>query len=550
MNATALRPKSLDAAIALFGRADAPLKDIYGLDFPPGEQQVALILRVLVAIRDGEPVVLFPGAAGTGKTTVAIVLGTVLEDCGVLFHFAAPTHKAAGRCSAALGGRWNVTTHHRIWCGSVEEVIEEGEEFASELILGTGDTKKTADFDVLLLDESSMVSDKDLANIRTVFQGTIVAMGDHHQLPPVRARYGFDWSRADEHGLTKVYRQAEGSAELDAATMIREQRVPFTFSKVANFRRGTKILKDCGVESKWLDAFEAARVLHGMLERTNGDACAIVGTHNSRVLINDHVRTLLGFPERRQGPQVGEKLVSRETCAGIPNSETCEVLSVTTQDFGDRFGPGWIVRVRTERGFKKEVAILEQQWLMIDRATNRGKTPQSIKRAMERYCDEDKAIHGLRINALVEERKTRWLNKQDDSVTAVPSWLGGLWYARGAADVGAWALYLRRFLGALDSGYAVTCHAAQGSQYEEIVVVADMVDFLAEDFETGRIDPDAVYKWSYTALTRCVKKAFVVFKARDGWPYPKPDRNVRRGSASTAWTARRSAPRGRRARRY
>ena len=539
------RPQSLDAAIALFADLSVPLKPVYGLEFEPGVQQRTLATLSFRAIEDKAPAQLFPGAAGTGKTTVLILVLSVLDDCGVLFHVACPTHKAAGRARESLDGRWDVTTHHRIWCGSVEEVVEEGEEFASELILGTGDTEKTVDFDVLILDESSMISDRDLENIRTVFHGTIIAVGDHHQLPPVRARYGFDWSDADSYGLTEVYRQAEGSPELEAATLIREKRVPFTFSKVANFRAGTAILKKCGVASKWLDAQGAASLLHQMWQRTDGDACAIVGTHNSRVLVNDHMRTLLGFPERRQGPQVGERLVSRETRGGIPNSETCTVLQADACDFGDRFGPGWVLRVKTERGYQKSIALLEQQWLTIDKAANRGKTPMSIKREMERFCDTDKARYGWEINGLVEDCKDAYLAKHKDK-TEVPTWLVRIWYAECAAKVGAWALYLRHYLGALDSGYAVTCHAAQGSQYEEIVVVADMVDFLAEDIDTGRIDPDAVYKWSYTALTRCVSKAVVVCKARDGWPYVRPDSNVRRGAASTGYTARRTQSRNRR----
>ena len=529
---------TLSLAITRFASPD-PLSPIYSLTHEPGTQQRALVHRTLQAIETGLPQdVLFPGAAGTGKTTTLKLLLSVLTECAIEFIVVAPTHKAAGKARESLDGKWDVITHHRLWCGDAREEIEEGEEFSTDLHLEVAEDRVVT-AKVIIVDEASMVSVEDLFNIRSVApDAIIVAVGDHHQLPPVAGPYGFDWSNADEIGLTQVFRQAEGSPVLTAATAIREQGVPFTWSKVADWKRGTAILKDAGVESRWLDASETGRRLAQAIRDTAGEAAAVVGTHVSRVLVNDAARTCLGFPSRSNGPAVGERLVARASAGGIANATSCTVLSSMRQDFGPRFGMGWVLRVETEEGYERTVGLLEQQWMLVDSPANRGKIPYSVRKMLQSYCDEDTAEHGGAIEQAVTPKMEAYKAKHEADT---PRWLVGIWRAEAAGELGAWALYLSKHLAALDTGYAVTCHAAQGSQWKRVIIVADWVDFLAEDRRTGRIDPDAVYKWSYTALTRASETALVVTKSKGGWLKPSQDQGVSIGSASRDWQARRRA---------
>ena len=572
-------PQTLDSAIALF-QGTTPLASLYGLAHEPGAQQRALVLRTLHAINGDAPESLFPGAAGTGKTTTLLLLLAVLDACDVSFLVLAPTHKAAGRAAESLGERWEVSTHHRLWCGSVEESIEEGEEFSTELRLGVADDRRVSER-VLIIDEASMVSEQDLVNIRTVApSATIVAVGDHHQLPPVGGRPGFDWSDADAIGLTKVFRQAEGSAVLTAATAIREQRVPFTYSRVRDaqrrliFKAGMDILRAADVPSRWLTAAATGHKLAALLIEWEGDAAAVVGTHNSRVLVNDATRTCLGFPSRREGPAVGERLVARATAGGLANATTCTVERVRRQDFGDRFGLGWLLTVRTEAGHTRIVALLEQQWLLVDSPSNRGKIPHSIKRMLKVYSADDMAAHGKEITGRIQTDVKLWqvrtFRPAFDAAKALdtearrdgdnsgthqaafhaasehepPAWLLRSMRAEAAGLEGAWGIYLSMHLAALDSGYAVTCHAAQGSQWSSVMVVSDWVDFLAQvEDEEGNtvVDGEAVYRWSYTALTRASQEARVVCKESGGWSPPSKDTGVSIGTASRDWQARRQS---------
>ena len=532
-----MTPTTLPEALSLFD-SPTPLDPLYALGYEPGAQQRALILRTLQAIeRPGPANILFPGAAGTGKTTAQKLLLSVLDDCRVSFAVGAPTHKAAGRAAQSLDGRWAVTTHHRWWCGSVNELVEEGEEFSDNLALGVA-IDRVMHERVLVIDESSMISEADLAAIRTVAPNAIIiAVGDHHQLPPVGGAYGFDWTDADTYGLTEVFRQAEGSPVLLAATKIREQRVPFTWSKCADWKAGAAILREAGVATQWLDASEAGRLLAKAIKETDGNAAAVVGTHVSRVLVNDAARACLGLPSRRQGPARGERLVARATAGGLANATACTVLDSKRQDFGPRFGMGWVLRVRTEENRERSVALLEQQWLMVDSPANRGKIPYSVRQMLQAYCDEDTAFYGDDIAALVLPKADAWSEAHEGA--DAPKWLVKLWKAEAAGTVGAWGLYLAKHLAALDTGYAVTCHAAQGSQWSKVMVVADWVDFLAQDPVSKEVDPDAVYRWSYTALTRASESALVVNKSKGGWVKPPQDRDVSIGSASRDWQARR-----------
>jgi hypothetical protein len=197
---------------------------------------------------------------------------------------------------------------------------------------------------------------------------------------------------------------------------------------------------------------------------------------------------------------------------------------------------GWVLRVETEEGRERTVGLLEQQWMLVDTPANRGKIPYSVRKMLQSYCDDDTAEHGETIDQRITPQMEAYKAKHDADA---PSWLVGIWRAEAAGELGAWALYLSKHLAALDTGYAVTCHAAQGSQWRKVLIVADWVDFLAEDRTTGRIDPDAVYKWSYTALTRASESALVVCKAKGGWVKPTQDSGVSIGSASRDWQARR-----------
>ena len=51
-------------------------------------------------------------------------------------------------------------------------------------------------------------------------------------------------------------------------------------------------------------------------------------------------------------------------------------------------------------------------------------------------------------------------------------------------------------------GYAITCHKAQGSQWDNVLVIEERFPFAQEEHA----------RWVYTALTRAAKKLIIVKK--------------------------------------
>ena len=527
-------------------QGSTPLAPLHDLDVEPGEQQRALLARILTHILGGQSPTLAPGAAGTGKTTMIRLLLRLLLAAGLRVVVATPTHKARTRVEETLGDLGvEVVTHHSLWCGGAVEEIEEGEEYADDLHLSPAETPRDHPYDVVVVDEASMLTASDLDNLTECLREdcVIVGTGDHHQLPPVGGPAGFDWRGADDYGLTKVYRQEGGSPVLDAATAIREQGVPFTFSKVANFGAGDRILKAAGVPVRWTDPNEVGYQLALAIKEHGGglsSAVAVCGTHQSRVLVTDATRFHLGLPRRREGPAIGERVIARASGGGLTNSTQGTVMAVSAQDFGGRFGSGWIVHLDTEHGQRRVVGVLEQSWLQTDRTKHRGLVPYSIRQMIQTYSEEDVAENEAEIAMQMLSRTRAYLAKRPGT-NSVPEWLTARWRGELCALLGAWGPWLQAHLAALDSAYAITCHASQGSQWQEVFVVADCVDFVGRSHEDSQqIDPTQVYRWSYTAITRAVERAVVVKKSRGHWDEPAPLTDVEIGTASRDWQAKRS----------
>ena len=491
-----------------------PAKEIqkqFALPYTPGEQQVALLLATAERLESGKKVALFPGAAGTGKTTTLKVLLAALEAAGKSVTVAAPTHKAAGRASECLDGR-SVTTVHRVTYAGAQEVIEEDEEFASELDFNTREAGSAEVGNVLVIDEASMVGERVGMDLMAALPAAtqIIAVGDGHQLPPVNELGYFALLQAEVQ-LTDVFRQEEGSPVLRAATTLRETGFPMTFSSLhPHWRDGQNICTSAGVSMAWNSIGQAAMRYAGAFRRTGGDVAAICGVNVTRVKLNDAIRAQLGFSGREHGPAAGERLVCRAGGNGLSTSEIVSVVETKPYNFGD-FGRGWFCTVQKEGGFKMTVALLDSVWNYhgsnLQDLKNRGLVGKTLRRDLERGLGAEAGlVSKVDVTARCEAYRA--------SKGKAPSqWLVSRWEGEQLLELGAFATFLTRFQVQVDTGYAITCHAAQGSQYHTVYVIADCVDFMARgDFSS----PADLYRWGYTALTRAVAQCYIVGKSKHG----------------------------------
>jgi exodeoxyribonuclease-5 len=152
---------------------------------------------------------------------------------------------------------------------------------------------------VLIVDEASMLGDKELEMAKSVFS-QIVLVGDPYQLPPVKSEPVF-WKCENKYELTEIHRQAEGSQPLIIATAI---------------RNGTH--------------FDVSPIENVKAEFCSSGVPVIVWRNSARIEMTLAIREKLGY--KGFPPQAGEPLICRNVQdrdakeIGLLNNTTWTVL--------------------------------------------------------------------------------------------------------------------------------------------------------------------------------------------------------------------------------
>jgi exodeoxyribonuclease-5 len=215
------------------------------------------------------------GAAGTGKSTLMKEVIKDFSSSGVTL--LAPTGKACVRLTETTGQQ--ATTIHSAIYNAFKN--RRGElKFSVRMDADQGG--------VAIVDEASMVTERMASDLEKCFDG-VLYIGDHYQLPPVKAADWFGNQKADAE-LTEVLRQALDSPILSLVTAIRQGK-PTPASCVSD----ELVIK-------------SAATVEDML----GVDQVICATNKSREALNSLMRGKLG----RQGPiQVGDRLINLRNVA-------------------------------------------------------------------------------------------------------------------------------------------------------------------------------------------------------------------------------------------
>jgi exodeoxyribonuclease-5 len=332
--------------IAAFDAVAARLAH-HGIDMTTG----ALSEPDALSEEDGETLAVL-GKAGSGKTLLLARIVAAMTDAGVepiaaewegrkkrgrrSFAVLAPTNKAA---SVLRGHGVPATTLHRIlytpvynpeyeqiaaWLSGdarkpeVEAITPEALDRAAAsykihgsipgalAVLGvrgsdfiTGWARREDELDIALVDESSMLDDRHLADLRRIFR-LIVLFGDPAQLAPVGQSGAMTFDQlpsARKHVLSRIHRQAADNPILDLAHALADPNL--------DFERFERMVEDAAARDDRVVV--AQRADAALMARSP----MLVWRNATRIRLIDAFRKVTGAPEDELLP--GEPLI----CDGI-----------------------------------------------------------------------------------------------------------------------------------------------------------------------------------------------------------------------------------------
>lgn len=456
---------------------------------------------------DTADVFVLAGSAGTGKTTMIARLVEVAAEMKLPCALAAPTGRAArilGDKVAQVTG-WEVqakTIHSLIYALDRLEV-NEGAEAPNDpgLRWFFPLAEDEPAMSVLIVDEASMVGDREVRGDVIRFgsgrllkdlvtfarsrrrEGSddrlvkLLFVGDPAQLPPV----GEEESPAlspqrleAEFGLTvsifqlgTVMRQREGSAILERATEIRKAIAAEVFNAFSLEPDGEEIVR---IESE---------VAFDVLERSvrsRGSSVAVVRSNAAALEYNRGIRERL-WGDASRPVQVGDILLVNRNAhlVSLRNGDLVKLLDVTPA--AERAsvpvkGGGSVelsFRDATVAYREADGTVVRLACKMLDNlldSPGRELTPLEQRALL---------VHFRQRNPQLKPRSREFAKnlRADPYFNAVQ----------------------------VKFGYAMTCHKAQGGEWDEV-----LVDFA----DVGGVRNRAFFRWAYTALTRAKRRLYVV----------------------------------------
>lgn len=465
--------------------------------------------RALAAIKDfvtgpGDCFIL-RGGAGTGKTTLLAALARWLEAENRPHAFVAPT----GRAARILGDKTGVsasTIHSCIYAFERLTFFEEANAKNDPGVrLRFGLKADDPGTRLFVVDESSMVGDvEDQQDVLRFGSGRLLAdlieytrigrpgrppsdpgakllfVGDPAQLPPVAERlspalsadYLRDTFRLVCNGfeLTEVHRQEAGSTILDRASAIRQSIFAKRFNRF-DLRPAGEALRAEGIVEGIRRIVDAYRYRSG--------SCVLITFSNAKALeLNRAVRGRL-WEDEEADVRVGDRLLVIRNSAqcGLYNGDLVKVVEVA--DASAR---------RTIRMHGVEPVELSFRGASVAYRGTDGKASRTQCLLLENLLhSKERALAPVEQRALLVDFRQRYPNLKP-----------------GTSEFSA-ALWSDPWFNALQVkyGYALTCHKAQGGEWDTAVV----------NFESGRgARNEDFFRWAYTAVTRA-KHTLVTIEA-------------------------------------
>jgi hypothetical protein len=437
-------------------------------------------------------VFILKGYAGTGKTTLIKHICDFLATIEVPFLLTAPTGRAARIMSekTKLSAK---TIHSTIYSPSFSDFDDEEKE-DEILLFSTKSDNKFADT-VLIIDEASMISDKQdegsqlqfgsgsllkdiisFMNLKSNNSNKIIFVGDPAQLPPVNDPLSPALSKdylkdkyhlnAEEVTLKEIIRQGKESSIISNSISLRESLEKGCYDNF-DIQESDEIIKLNTFDDIRFSELSNDRV---MITFTNRRALYYNLSYRDKVLNFDNSKLSLGDRLLVISNNYKYKLFNGDfvTVEQIL-SNSIETREVTIEGIEYKFE--FIDTVISHDDSSKKLNVK----LLLNSMFN-DKSSISFK--------EQKALRIL-TERIEKIKRPRSYSSQDDKIE----------YFEKLAE--------SPYLNALQVkfGYAVTCHKAQGGEWKDVIV--DFKDFQSYTNEF-------FFRWAYTSITRSSERLILI----------------------------------------
>ncbi|MBO5989568.1 MAG: AAA family ATPase [Paludibacteraceae bacterium] len=458
-------------------------------------QQCALDKLLEFTRQKDKRVFVLKGYAGTGKTTMTKVLIEKLSKRNYPYVLLASTGRAA-KILANKTGAGTSTVHGLIY--KFKDLSQDMDKLVSDMEKNGVDDKGnvylnfepvTNDSDeeiYYLVDEASMVSDKeDLCATQALFgsgrllsdllsyhkKGKFIFIGDACQLPPVTQKISpalsvdyfkqeFD-VEADEFELTEVVRQKKGNDIVESAQKMRQLYVNPQTWKWAKFPfRNYKNIHIVESQAALIDMYIKRAKKVGYKNAT------LLGLSNKQCdTLTNILRPAFGICSERVTEGDLLLVTQNNFVSGLMNGDIVVVKEVRTPEYraGLHFLPVTVEELETKLTYSQ----LMVEEILYNNQTNLTQTQQK-----DLFVDFYKRMKELKIKQNSLEFNDMML--KDPYLNALRT------------------VY----------GYALTCHKAQGGEWEHV--------YLDIPRHLPGIEKPYVYQWIYTAMTRASKELYVV----------------------------------------
>ena len=409
------------------------------------DQENAKNLIVEWFFNTDDQVFVLSGYAGTGKTFLIdyVVKKELHLEAGVEAVFVSPTGKAAA--NLVRNGTVAGTIHGLIYRREEDfDVDENGEiiEWSNQLRF-----VKKEEIDkkirLIIIDEASMINEMVLYDLLS-FGVKCLFCGDSAQLPPVDGTCPL--LENAHYTMEQIVRQAADNPIIQVATMARSgEYIPYGIY-------GEQV---CVISKNALSAKERKRLFLAADQ-------IICGRNSTRMALNHEIRAYKGIPEEALLPLDGEKMICTLNDWEKPLDEEKRFHLVN----------GIIGTVSDVQLQHDDLATMD---FYVDFLDSTVKVPFDIGILTKgRYTHR----YGFRAVTLA-----------DGTVVAEDN------FPMFRAQRSVAEEPVCRF----EFGYAITCHKAQGSEFDFVIV-----------FDEGWVFGEEKDRWLYTAITRAKEKLLII----------------------------------------